>query len=230
MYVILLSGGLESALNLAIAAKKNQAKLAITIQYGQRAESAELNAARKLSEFYGVDWKSVDLSWLGEINTTSLTRASSSLPTPKANELDNMEIVRESAKAVWVANRNGVFLNVAAAYAEAMKVKTVLAGFNREEAATFPDNSVAFLDALNHSFSFSTMNQVRADCFTKDLDKTQIIAQSLELNLPLHLVWSCYEAGPKRCWQCESCKRTERALLAAGQEGQDWLQRMDYKV
>jgi 7-cyano-7-deazaguanine synthase len=228
MAVILLSGGLDSALNLALAARDNQARLAITIRYGQRAEDAELNAARKLSDYYGVNWVSVDLSWLGGINTTGLTRSATVLPTPKVGELDDLEIGKASAKAVWVANRNGVFLNVAAAYAEAMDIKTILAGFNREEAATFPDNSVAFLAALNHSFSYSTMNHVTVDCFTKDLDKTQIIAQSLELNLPLHLVWSCYEAGPKRCWQCESCKRTERALLAAGRAGEDWLGRMDY--
>ena len=51
---------------------------------------------------------------------------------------------------------NGIFLNIAAGFAEALSAQAVLPGFNKEEAATFPDNSVDFLESLNHSFSFST--------------------------------------------------------------------------
>jgi 7-cyano-7-deazaguanine synthase in queuosine biosynthesis len=124
--------------------------------------------------------------------------------------------------------RNGVFLNVAAAFAEALGVREVLTGYNREEAATFPDNSAAFLEAMNQAFSFSTLNGVRASSYTIAWDKPQILQEALRVNLPLNLVWSCYEAGPERCWKCESCKRSERALLAAGESGKTWLARMGW--
>lgn len=228
MAVVLLSGGLDSALNLALAARDRKATLALTIRYGQRAEAAECAAAEALSKHYQVNWRAIDLRWLGEVNPTLLTRAGL-LPQLSTEELDSAPASDASMRAVWVANRNGVFLNVAAAFAEALGVKNVLAGYNREEAATFPDNSADFLDAANRAFTFSTLNGVRASSYTIAWDKTEILRESLRIELPLDKVWSCYEAGPKRCWRCESCKRSERALLAAGDEGKLWLGKMGWR-
>lgn len=219
MAVILLSGGLDSAFNLAAAARDGRAKLAITMRYGQRAENQEIQASKRLAAHYGVRWEEVDVSWLGRISGSGLTRSNLSLPNPTMADLDNLAASEASKKAVWVCNRNGVFLNIAAAFAEAIGVETVLAGFNREEAATFPDNSVAYMKALDQSFHFSTQKGVTVDSYSKDLSKSEIVMQSLGLNLPFPMVWSCYESGEKRCWRCESCKRTERALLAAGAAG-----------
>ncbi len=228
MAVILLSGGLDSAVNLAMAAKAGRAAWALTMRYGQRAQSAELEAAHALAKYYKVEWRAVDVAWLGEVNPTLLTR-SGSLPKLSMEELDSASRSDASMRAVWVANRNGVFLNVAAAYAEALGVKEVLTGYNREEAATFPDNSAEFLTATNQAFSFSTLNRVRASSYTITWDKTRILQEALKLELPLNMVWSCYESGPERCWKCESCKRSERALLAAGEPGEAWLARMGWK-
>lgn len=229
MELILLSGGLDSAFNLAQSARHGRARLALTIAYGQRAEKAELEAAEKLAKHYGVEWRCVDLRWLGAINKTGLTRPDQALPSLKSEELDDAALTDASMKAVWVANRNGVFLNVAAAYAEALGIDAVLAGFNREEAATFPDNSVAYMEALEKAFSFSTLNKVKVRSYTKELDKREILKEALSIALPMDLVWSCYEAGPARCWKCESCMRTERALRAQGDAGRAWLGRMGGK-
>lgn len=229
MAVILLSGGLDSAVNLAMAAKAGRAKLALTMRYGQRAEAAEVNAAKKLSEFYGVEWRDVDMRWLGAINTTGLTRADQALPQLKTEELDSMTLAMPSMRAVWVANRNGVFLNIAASFAEALGHKEVFVGFNLEEAATFPDNSAAYLEAINKALTFSTLSGVSVASYTTDWDKPRILREALALEMPLDMVWSCYEAGPARCWSCESCKRSERALLSAGEAGKNWLRKMGWK-
>lgn len=229
MAVVLLSGGLDSALNLALAARAGRASLAITMRYGQRAEAPELSASEALARHYGVRWLSVDVRWLGEVNPTLLTRAGV-LPQLTTAELDSAGASDASMRAVWVANRNGVFLNIAAAYAEALGVNEVLTGYNKEEAATFPDNSAEYLAAMNKAFSFSTLNGVRASSYTIEWDKTQIMQEALRAELPLDKVWSCYEAGPDRCWTCESCKRSERALLAAGEPGRVWLKRMGWRA
>jgi 7-cyano-7-deazaguanine synthase len=228
MAVVLLSGGLDSALNLAMAAQAGRASLAITMRYGQRAEVPELGASEALAKHYGVRWLSVDVRWLGEVNPTLLTRAGM-LPQLSTEELDSAFSSDASMRAVWVANRNGVFLNIAAAYAEALGAAEVLTGYNKEEAATFPDNSADYLAAMNHAFSFSTLNGVRASSYTIEWDKTRILQEALHCQLPLDKVWSCYEAGPSRCWTCESCKRSERALLAAGAPGRLWLERMGWR-
>ncbi len=230
MAVILLSGGLDSALNLALAAKEKKANFALTMQYGQRAEAAELKAAKSLCEHYDIPWRSVDIRWLGEVNPTSLTRAESLLPNLELDELDHPEKSDSSMRSVWVANRNGLFLNVAAAFAEALKDNQVLVGFNVEEAATFPDNSAAFLKTINAALSYSTLNKVEISSYTTNWDKTEIMAKALEIGLPLDKVWSCYEPGPQRCWKCESCKRSERALNNAGDLGRQWLKKLGKNV
>ena len=226
MAVILLSGGLDSALNLALSAKEGRAKMALTMRYGQRAQEREISAARALAKHYGVEWKEVDISWLGQVNPTGLTRAHQTLPHLEMHELDKMEVADSSMRAVWVANRNGVFLNIAAAFAEAIGENEVIVGFNREEAATFPDNSAAYMQAMNLAFSFSTLNKVQVKSHTTSWDKIEILSQSLKVELPLNLVWSCYEGSTERCWLCESCKRSERALLAAGEPGKVWLKKL----
>jgi 7-cyano-7-deazaguanine synthase len=226
--IVLLSGGLDCGMNLAIAAANKSVKLALTVNYGQRAYEAEAKAARALATYFQVEWRELDLRWLGEIHANGLTRSSAPLPNLQASELDSPELTEKSMRAVWVANRNGVLINAAAAFAEAMGADTILTGFNREEAASFPDNSVEYLAAATKALSFSTLNQVSVDAFTKNWDKTQIVAEGIKREFPFNLLWSCYTAGPKRCWECESCKRTERAFLQNGSAGRAWLTKMDY--
>jgi 7-cyano-7-deazaguanine synthase len=209
--VVLLSGGLDSALNLAIAAADQRAKLAVTCTYGQRAEAQELRAAEQLASYYRVPWQRVDLSWLGQAHPNALTRKQQGMPDLATKDLDNLEKGKVSAKAVWVANRNGVFLNVAAVYAEALGASSVLVGFNREEAATFPDNSAAYVHAANQAFAFSTSNSVRVESYSLNWDKREIMAKAREIKLPIEMLWSCYESGPEPCGVCESCRRFQRA-------------------
>lgn len=196
------------------------------MRYGQRAEEQEIRAASALAKYYGVEWRDVDVSWLGAISRSGLNRKEMLLPNPSMADLDDLVASEQSKKTVWVCNRNGVFLNIAAAFAEAIGADAILAGFNKEEAATFPDNSVAYMHALEESFRFSTELGVKVDSYTKDLTKSDIVIRGLELKLPFHLVWSCYESGEKRCWRCESCKRTERALLSAGAAGASVLKEL----
>jgi 7-cyano-7-deazaguanine synthase len=226
MAVILLSGGLDSSLNLALAARAGEARMALTALYGQRAEAAECRAAEALAKYYKVPWRSVNLEWLGTINPTGLTRPEQTLPHLALGELDQLDIISQSMKAVWVANRNGVLLNIAAAHAEAFGLNRVYVGFNREEAATFADNSQQFMTALNKSLSYSTLNGVEVRSFTTNLDKLEILKEAMAIELPLEHVWSCYEAGPERCWKCESCGRTKRGLLKLGDQGKLWLEKM----
>jgi len=224
MAIVLLSGGLDSALNLAIAAQEKKVRLALTIHYGQRAYSQEKKAAQVLAAFYGVEWRELSLPFLGELSSSSLTRKNQALPEFSLEQLDSSEYTVSSMQSVWVPNRNGIFLNIAALFAEALGEKKILVGFNQEEASTFPDNTKEFLDASTKALHYSTMNHVEVSSYTLAWDKTRIMKEALEIGLPLDLVWSCYEEGPKRCWKCESCKRMERALIA--NQAQDCLERL----
>ena len=213
--VILLSGGLDSAANLAFTQAYDEPVLALTIDYGQRAAQREISASRSLCDYYGVPHQVVACPWLSPLGKSALTHAELELPKLGAHELDDLRITASSASAVWVPNRNGVLMNIAAAHAESLGAVRIVVGFNREEAATFPDNTGEFLGAMTVSLKFSTANHVQAFSYTTELNKREIVGKLMELStpaFPFERVWSCYLGGVAPCGQCESCQRLTRAL------------------
>jgi 7-cyano-7-deazaguanine synthase len=208
-YVALLSGGLDSTVAFALVAK--DAALALTFDYGQRAAKREIAAAREIAARYGVAHRSIKAPWLESITRSALVARGASLPSP---DLGSARATRASAKAVWVPNRNGAFINIAAAFAEAAGADAVVVGFNKEEAATFPDNTVEFMKAATRALAFSTANRVRVVSPTARWDKRRIAREGRRIGAPLELIWPCYEGGRDWCRRCESCRRAMRALDA----------------
>lgn len=213
--VVLLSAGLDSSVNLYRAAQDCDVVLALTFDYGQKAAKRELESAQKLTRQLQVPHKVINLNWFKDFNKSSLLVDSESIPTGTQVKIDDVATSQSTAKSVWVPNRNGIFLNIAAAFAEAAQAQYVVPGFNIEEAATFPDNSEAFMQKLDAAFAYSTSNKVQVRCFTVSLDKTEIVRLGDELNVPWHLIWPCYFSRDKWCGQCESCQRSKRAFRAA---------------
>ncbi|MDQ7094009.1 7-cyano-7-deazaguanine synthase QueC [Desulfosporosinus sp. PR] len=213
--IVLLSGGLDSAVSLALYLETSSIDLALTFDYGQRARAKEIAASRQIAQHYGIPHRVVSLPFLQEQTHSALVNHSHELPLPEYEKLDDVAgEARATAQQVWVPNRNGLFLNIAAVFAENMgEATTLITGFNREEAATFPDNSQEFMTALNRCFNYSTQNEVTVASPTARLDKAEIVREGLRLALPLEKIWSCYASGEQLCGQCESCLRLKRALL-----------------
>ena len=113
-------------------------------------------------------------------------------------------------------NRNGIFLNIAAAYCEAQDCAGIVCGFNAEEAASFPDNSREFMQVTQECFAYSTQHGLQVISPTVELTKPQIVELGYEIGAPLHLIWSCYRGAQTYCWRCSSCVRLRRALESSG--------------
>jgi len=111
-----------------------------------------------------------------------------------------------------VPNRNGVFVNISASFAEMKGVGLVVGGFNAEEGLTFPDNTRDFMEAATGMFKYSTLNDVTLTGYTIDMAKTAIAKKAVELAVPLGLIWSCYEGEDIMCGACEPCSRLKRAF------------------
>lgn len=213
--VVLLSSGLDSTVNLYEAKQVSDVVLSITFDYGQRAAEREIQSAARLSNKLDVAHKVLRLDWFKDFTQTSLVNHSEKVPTSSNVKIDDLKQSGVTAKAVWVPNRNGIFLNIAAAFAEGLKADWIVPGFNEEEAATFPDNSQGYLESATKAFEFSTSNKVQVRCFTTQMTKTQIVARGKELKVDFDLIWPCYFGGPKPCGECESCQRYKRAVGAA---------------
>lgn len=212
--LVLLSGGLDSAVNLYKSAQESQVLLALTLDYGQRAAAKEIATAAYLTQQLQIPHRVIALPWMKDFGGSGLIDDSREVPQGDSVSIDNHEQSLKTAAAVWVPNRNGIFLNIAAGFAEALGAEYVIPGFNIEEASTFPDNSDGFLKSLTQSFSFSTANKVRTHCYTTHLNKTEIVKMGRGLKVPFEKLWPCYFAGDQWCGRCESCLRFKRATAA----------------
>lgn len=204
--IVLLSGGLDSLVSLGLCKDEYNVILALTFDYGQKSAKEEIETSAKICEYYKIQHKVIKLDWLKEITHTALV-SDSDIPTGEGlNDEDS------SAKAVWVPNRNGLFLNIAGSFADAENFTHIILGANKEEGATFPDNTQEFADRVTAEFEFSTRVQPKVLVPLINFDKNDIVRKALEKNLPLELVKSCYKGGDKHCGECESCVRLKRAL------------------
>lgn len=218
--VVLMSGGLDSLTALACAVDEGfEVVLALTFNYNQRALKGEVEAAERICKVYGIKHEVVDLSFLGKISSSALNNADEELKF----EFENLG--SKSAEAVWVPNRNGLFLNIAAAFAESYKLNYIIFGANKEEGETFSDNTKEFVEAINNEFKYSTLSgDIKVFAPLVELKKHEIVERGLKLNVNFELLKSCYtdfeklENGivKRHCGECESCLRLKNAILKTG--------------
>ncbi len=204
--IILLSGGLDSLVGLGIAKDKYNIELALTFDYGQKSAKQEIETSKKICEHYNIKHKVIKLDWLKEITHTALV-SENEIPTDSLG-------TSESAQNVWVPNRNGLFLNIAACFADSYSYDYIIFGANKDEGATFPDNTEEFRAEISKVFETSTLAHPKVVAPLINYTKDDIVKIAMENSVPLELVRSCYAGGEKHCGVCESCRHLKRALLA----------------
>lgn len=205
--IVLLSGGLDSVVSLALAKESYNIGLALTFDYGQKSAKNEIEASKKISDYYSINHKVIKLEWLKNITHNALT--------------ENIELpngISETSDSVWVPNRNGLFLNIAACFADGEGYDYIIIGANKEEGETFSDNTAEFIKRINSEFEYSVSRDVQAVAPLINFNKNDIVKLALNNNVPLDLVYSCYASGNKHCGKCESCTRLKNALIANDDE------------
>ena len=202
--IILLSGGLDSLVALGLGVQQYGTSLALTFNYGQKSAKYEIEASKKLCKYYNIEHKIIKLDWLREITNTSLV---SDISIP----VENLE-TDESASKVWVPNRNSLFLNIAAAFADSYGFDAILFGANKEEGRTFPDNTEEFCTRISKLFEYSTLKKPKVIAPLINCSKNDIVKIAVENSMPLEYTRSCYNSGSINCGNCESCLHLKNAL------------------
>src|SRR5262249_37697076 len=215
-YVALLSGGLDSTVSAFAARRKGPVGIALVMDYGQRAAKQEIEAAKKIAKRLKAECRVIKLPFLEVVTETALVMNDKVIPQLKMTKLDDRGETEKSAQEVWVPNRNGLFLNVAACVAEGEGFAEILVGFNAEEAATFPDNSANFVDRADRFFECSTLSKIQVYAPTLGLNKTEVVKLGIELDVPFGDLYSCYLGKKRHCGRCESCLRSMRAFQNSG--------------
>lgn len=203
--IVLISGGLDSIVSLGLAKDEYHITLGLTFDYGQKSAQQEIQAARKICTHYEIAHKIIKLDWLQNITHTSLV-SEDIVPEDEQGTISSM-------KSVWVPNRNGLFLNIAAAYADSYNFTHIIFGANIQEAKTFSDNTQEFIDRINSTFEYSTLVKPKVIAPLINSTKDDIVKIALERNIPLELVRSCYNDSLTNCGKCESCLNLKKALI-----------------
>ena len=110
-------------------------------------------------------------------------------------------------------NRNALFLNIAAAFCDSYGYNCIIFGANKDEGATFSDNTENFRRLISDVFECSTLVKPRVIAPLINCTKNDIVKIAMEKSVPLEFVRSCYSDDKGiHCGKCESCLHLKRAL------------------
>ncbi len=206
--VVLLSGGLDSATVLAMAASQGFELYALSFDYGQR-HSCELEAARKIAAAAGAVHVVTSIN-LGVWGGSALT--DSSIDVPEASEFSG------HAPVTYVPARNLIFLSFATAWAEVLGARDIFIGVNSVDYSGYPDCRPKFIDSFKETARLGTCAvdegwsyEIHAPL--QNMSKGEIIRTGTSLGVDYSLTTSCYspDSAGRSCGHCDSC-----ALRMAG--------------
>ncbi len=217
--VVLLSGGLDSATTLAIAAREGFETYALSLRYGQR-HHREIEAARRVAAALGAARHVVTEIDLRLFGGSALT---GDLEVPK----DRSE--REMASGIpvtYVPARNTIFLSFALAWAEVLEAADIFLGVNALDYSGYPDCRPEYLQAYQCMADLATKAGVEGHqrltihAPLLSLSKAQIIRRGVVLGVDYSLTWSCYDPTPDgiACGRCDSCRLRLKGFAEAGVE------------
>lgn len=208
---VLFSGGLDSTTALYWALNYYQKVHALTFDYGQR-HRLEISAARRIAAKLDVPHEilRVDLSQIGGSSLTD-----SSIPLPHASLVEKKK-KRHGPPSTYVPFRNGIFLALAAAWAEVNEIRDIICGFNVIDSPDYPDTSREFTEAMEKAINTGTKAIFTGERITiitpfVKLKKSEIIKQGLALGADYSYAISCYSGREIPCLECTSCLLRKKA-------------------
>jgi glycine cleavage system T protein/queuosine biosynthesis protein QueC len=204
--VCLVSGGLDSAVAAALAAKEGYDLYFLVGDYGQVTNTKEVACARALAgHFQARQIRVIDLGWLRDMGGSGLT-------SPK------IYLSPENADLEYVPFRNTILLAAAVAWAEVIGAEAVFIGSTGPPWHT-PDNSPEYFQAFQEVVRIGTKKKdimIRAPfCQSK---KRDVVQTGINLGVPFHLTWSCHNYEDIACGDCSNCRDRLHAFQELGIE------------
>jgi 7-cyano-7-deazaguanine synthase len=205
--VVLLSGGLDSAVTLAIAQSEGFAVHPLSFRYGQR-HGIELAAACRTARSAGVERRHRDVDvGLRAFGGSALTDSAIAVPTEPTAGIP----------ATYVPARNTIFLSYALAFAETVGARDIFIGANQEDHEGYPDCRPAYFDAWARLAGLATREPVQIHTPLINLDKAAVIRLGLDLGVNFAATWSCYDPiDEKPCARCDACRSRAAGFAAVG--------------
>lgn len=210
--LVLSSGGCDSTTLVSLAVKNYGAENVITasLYYGQKHDK-ELKCAQAVADYYHVRHIEEDISsvmkYAGDV-CTLMKDSKESIPLESYAE--QIEKNGEGRVSSYVPFRNGLFLSIAAAYADSLfpgEEVEIYYGAHADDAAgqAYADCSPEFAEAMDRAISIGTYEKIHVLRPLIHLNKAEVVKLGLELGTPYQLTTSCYNGGEKACGKCGTC-------------------------
>ena len=213
--LVLLSGGLDSTVCLAIAVRDAPVVTAVTVDYGQR-HRVELESATRVATALSAEQLVVDLD-LSAWGGSALTDDAIAVP-------DHTVGPSGAAPAIpttYVPARNLIFCALACGIAESRGCDSVYLGVNALDYSGYPDCRPEFVAAFQQAAALGLKRGVEGHPLEFRtplirLTKAEIVRLGVDLGAPLALTWSCYRGGAEPCGSCDSCVLRAKGFSEAG--------------
>lgn len=207
--VVLLSGGMDSCVCAALAARDHKAA-ALHVSYGQRTQEREHESFLAICERLRISHRlAVRNEALQAIGGSALTDETIAVPEAQA--------IGHNIPVTYVPFRNAHFLAVAVSWAEVLGAEKIYIGAVEQDSSGYPDCRPAYYQAFNQVIKQGTKEgTIEVVTPLIGMKKSQIVRLGLELGAPFDLTWSCYSRQDLACGVCDSCMLRLRAFEAAG--------------
>ena len=215
--VCLVSGGLDSAICLALARSKGYSVHALSFDYGQR-HRAELEAARRVAASLGATEHIVVPIDLRLFGGSALT---DEIAVPKSRSAEEMG---RGIPVTYVPARNTIFLSFALAWAEVLATSDIFIGVNAIDYSGYPDCRPEFIRAFERMANLATKAGVEGRTMVRihtpliEMSKAEIVRLGKELGVDYQLTHSCYDPDERgrACGSCDSCLLRLKGFRDAG--------------
>ena len=209
--VVMISGGMDSAVVAAMIAKEGYKIAALHLNYGQRTEARELKAFNDICDHYGINERLiVDIKYLAEIGGSSLT--------DENIEVSQAELDNNTIPTSYVPFRNANILAIATSWAEVIGANAIGVGAMEQDSSGYPDCREDFFDAYEKMIDLGTKPETKIKILRPviNMTKKDIILEGKELGVPFELTWSCYKSSETACGECDSCALRLRGFAQSG--------------
>jgi len=192
-----LSGGLDSTTLLAMLLDYDEEVRCVGFNYGSKHNKYEIEAAKKIADYYGVKYTLIDMTTVNKLLKSNLLLSGGDIPEGHYQD--------ENMKLTVVPGRNLMFASILAAYAESIGFNAIALGVHKGDHAIYPDCRLEFIKALDSCIYLSTDRKVEVIAPLVDLTKTEIVKEGIALEIPYGLTRTCYCDQEKSCGRCGSC-------------------------
>ena len=209
--VVLLSGGMDSAVTLAIARAQGFASYALSVAYGQRHASELAASDRVCAQLGAAEHKTVHID-LRSIGGSALT---ADIAVPEEGGI--------GIPVTYVPARNTIMLSIALGWAEVLGASDIFCGVNAVDYSGYPDCRPEFVAAFETLANLATKagvegNALRVNAPLMRMSKADIVREGLRLGVDFAATVSCYQADEdgRACAHCDACRLRAQGFADAG--------------